>query len=110
MKQKEQRKIQITIKGCEISKVENVTAWIFKKLSDAGVKTASGKIFLPNKRERWTVLKSPRGHKNAQQNLGRITHRRLIEVSDINLVDLNKIGLTGSYPEFPKDVLINVKV
>ena len=106
----EQKKIQIIIEGYNAAKVDNTVAWIFRKFSDAGVKITNNKVFLPNKREIFTVLKSPRGHKSAQQHLGRITHRRLIQVSNIGLVDLNRIGLTGSYPQFSKEVRINVKI
>ena len=105
----EQSKIQIIIEGYDTAKVDNTVAWIFRKFSDAGVKITNNKVFLPNKWETWTVLKSPRGHKNSQRHLGRITHRRLIQVLDINLADLNKIGLAGSYPQISKEVRISVK-
>ena len=106
----EQKKINIIVEGYDTAKVDSTVAWIFKKFFDAGVKITSGKVFLPNKWEIFTVLTSPRGHKNAQRHLGRITHRRLIQVSDITLADLNKIGLAGSYPEISKEVRIRVKI
>lgn len=119
----EQKKINIIIKGYDNTKVDNTAAWVFKKFFDAGVKITNNKLFLPNERfekyvgaklpnkwEIFTVLKSPRGHKNAQRHLGRVTHKRLIQVSGVTLADLNKIGLTGSYPEISKEVLIEVKV
>ncbi|CAI2183919.1 15975_t:CDS:2 [Funneliformis geosporum] len=56
-----------------------------------------------------TVLKSPHKHKRAQEHLGRITHRRLIQVVNASFVDLNKAGLTGSYPQISRGVQVRIK-
>lgn len=100
----EQKKIQIIIKGYDAAKVDDTTAQIFRKFFSKGIKITSGKVFLPNQWENFTVLKSPRGHKSAQQHLGRITHRRLIQVLDINLVDL----ISGLTAQIPKEVQLSV--
>jgi len=54
-------------------------------------------------------LRSPHKHKDSQEHLGRITHRRLIQVIDTSFADLNKAGLAGSYPQISRGVRVRVK-
>jgi ribosomal protein S10 len=70
----------------------------------------TGKVYLPTKWERATVLKSPHKHKDSQEHLGRITYRRLIQVVDTSFADLNKVGLAGAYPQISRGVRVRVKV
>lgn len=106
---KTSNKLNIIIEGFDVPLVETTTAWILRKLLDAKLKF-TGKIYLPTKRERVTVLKSPFKHKDSQEHLGRITHRRLVQVLGAPYSDLNKVGLTGSYPQISRGVQVRVKV
>jgi len=110
-------KLNIIIEGFDVPLVEITTAWILRKLLDAKVKF-TGKIFLkpkmpaklPTKWERVTVLRSPHKHKSSQEHLGRITHRRLIQVLNVSFADLNNIGLEKDYPQISRGVQVRVKV
>ena len=106
---KESNELYILIEGFEVRPVDETSAWIIRKLLDAKLKF-DGKVFLPNQRERLTVLKSPHKHKDSQEHLGRIMHRRLIKVMDTSFVDLNKIGLKDDYPQISRGVQVRVKV
>jgi len=55
-------------------------------------------------------LRSPHKHKDSQEHLGRITHRRLIQVINTSFADLNKIGLADPYPQISRGVQVRVKV
>ena len=68
-----------------------------------------GRVFLPNKREIVSILRSPHKHKDSQEHLGRITYRRLIQVIDASFAEVNKIGLAGSYPEISRGIRIRIK-
>lgn len=106
---KKSNKLNIIIEGFEVPLVETTTAWILRKLLDAKLEF-TGKVYLPTKWESVTVLKSPHKHKSSQEHLGRITHRRLIQVINTSFADLNKAGLAGSYPQISRGVQVRVKV
>jgi len=55
-------------------------------------------------------LRSPHKHKDSQEHLGRITHRRLIQVLNVSFADLNNIGLEKDYPQISRGVQVRVKV
>ncbi|RHZ36941.1 30S ribosomal protein S10 [endosymbiont GvMRE of Glomus versiforme] len=104
-------KLNILIEGFDVRPVEVTTAWILRKLLDTKIKfNAKGKVYLPNQWETETVLKSPHKHKKSQEHLGRIMHRRLIQVIDTSFADLNKIGLKGEHPEISRGVQVRLKV
>lgn len=43
---------------------------------------AKGPVPMPKKTERWTVPRGPFVHKKTQENFERITHKRMIKISD----------------------------
>jgi len=65
---------------------------------------------LPTKREKITVLRSPHKHKGSQEHLGRITHRRLVQVLNASFAELNNAGLEKDYPQISRGVQVRVKV
>ncbi|RHZ37651.1 30S ribosomal protein S10 [endosymbiont GvMRE of Glomus versiforme] len=108
---KEGNELYVLIEGFQARLVDETTAWIIRKLLDAKIKfDPKAKVFLPNQRERLAVPKSPHKHKDSQEHFGRITHRRLIKVTDTSFADLNKAGLAGAYPQISRGVQIRIKV
>jgi small subunit ribosomal protein S10 len=101
-------KLYIIIEGYEVPLVEKTTALILRKLLNAKLKF-KGKIYLPRKEERETVLRSPHKHKDSQEHLGRTTYRRLIQVINASFSDVSKAGLAGSYPEISRGIRIRIK-
>lgn len=108
-KNKENKNLNVVIKGFERELVDQTTTLILRKLINAKLKF-KGKVYLPHKREMATVLRSPHKHKDSQEHLTRITYRRLIQVIDASFADLYKAGLAGSYPQISRGVLVEVKV
>ena len=106
---KKSNKLNVKIEGYDVALVDNTTAWILKKLLDAKLKF-TGKIYLPTKRERVTVLKSPHKHKSSQEHLGSIVYRRLIQVTDASFAELNSAGLANAYPQLSRGVRVTIKV
>ena len=103
------KKLNIIIEGFDVPLVENTTLWILRQLLEAKLKF-TGKICLPTRRERVAVLRSPHKHKDSQEHLGRLTHRRLIQVLEASFADLNRAGLTKAYSQISRGVQVRIKV
>jgi small subunit ribosomal protein S10 len=100
--------LNITIEGYEVPLVEKTTQLTLRKLLDAGLKF-KGKVYLPRKKEKMTVLRSPHKHKDSQEHLERITYCRLIQVLNASFAEVSKAGLAGSYPEISRGIRIKIK-
>ena len=88
---KKSNKLNIIIEGFEVPLVENTTAWILRKLLDAKLKF-TGKVYLPTKREKVTVLRSPHKHKDSQEQFEKRIHHRIIHIFNPSPGDLESLS------------------
>ena len=79
-----------------------------KKIVEAAGRTGakvSGPIPLPTEKEVFTIIRSPHKYKDSREQFERRTHKRLIDISDVNPKTLDAI----SHLELPSGVEISLK-
>lgn len=74
-------KIRIRLKGFEHELLDKSAQKIVGTAERTGAEV-SGPVPLPTKKEIFTVLRSPHGHKDSREQFEMRTHKRLIDILD----------------------------
>ena len=76
-------RIRVDLRGYDVELVEKSCKAIVDTVLAAGGKVA-GPIPLPTHIKKWTVLRSPHVNKKSREQFEMRTHKRLIDILDIN--------------------------
>jgi len=91
MSKEKNNKLKITIRGYDVTATEEAARLVSEQITRLKL-NFSGPIPLPLKREVVTVPISPHKHKDSQEQFIRITHRRVIHISEISQRDLEVLS------------------
>ena len=108
----EPKTLRIIISSYDVANLEEATKVIsrqVKQIAQSKKKKFGGSFPLPIKRELITVPISPHKHKDSQEQLERKISRRVVEISDMTLKELEKDLKKGGELIFPASVQIRIK-